>query len=333
MKLVIPVLSLETGGTRFIYQLANEMVDKGHSVQIVLPANAALAWPLKAQITRVKELTPATIPPGDFILPNFYPTVFPAWESKKGRVVRLSLGYEPLWVKEKEKEKALASYLINIPIISISEWHRQLILQGTGRNSTVIPGGVDSKIFCPYPKKSLSTGRLLIAYILRSKEHGYTWKGSEDFWGACQKLDKLVPAFDIQVVAPEGANYPAPLPYEIVKARSDIEMAHFYAQADIFVSTSYFESFSMPPLEAMACGTAVVTTDNGGNRDYAKNGENCLLVPPSDTQQLTKVLAHLLAQVTVRDQLAQAGRNFAQAWTWRHSADKLEAFLLQLARN
>ncbi|MDR3602254.1 MAG: glycosyltransferase family 4 protein [Desulfosporosinus sp.] len=329
MKLVIPVLSLETGGTRFIYQLANELVDKGHNVEIVLPENAAVAWPLRAQITRVKELTPATIPPGDFLLPNFYPTVFPAWESKKGRVVRLSLGYEPLWVKE--TEKALASYLIDAPIISLSEWHRQLILENTGRNSTVIPGGVDSTVFRPSPKKSLSTGRLTLAYILRSKEHGYTWKGSEDFWEACRQLTQLVPNFDIQVAAPEGANYQAFRPYEIVKTTSDTEMAKFYAQADIFVSTSYFESFSMPSLEAMACGTAVVTTDNGGNRDYAKNGENCLLVPPSDIIQLTQTLAHLLTQHKVRCQLAQTGLHFAQSWTWQHSANKLEALLLKLS--
>lgn len=330
MKLVIPVLSLETGGTRFIYQLANELVDRGHNVEIIIPENAAIAWPVRAQITRIKALTPEAIPPGDFLLPNFYPTVFPAWESKKGRVVRLSLGYEPLWVSE--KEKALASYLIDAPIISLSQWHRQLILQGTGRNSTVIPGGVDTTIFRPFPKKSLSTGRLTIAYILRSKEHGYTWKGSEDFWEACQLLTPLIPAFDVQIVAPEGADYQAPLSYEIVKAETDAEMSQFYAQADIFVSTSYFESFSMPLLEAMACGTAVVTTDNGGNRDYTKNGENCLLVPPSDTRQLTLKLAQLLTQEHLRNQLALNGLQFAQSWTWRHSADKLEALLFKLAR-
>ena len=331
MKLVIPVISLETGGTRFIYQLANELVDKGHNVEIVLPENASVAWPLRTKITRVKELTPDTIPPADFILPNFYRTVFPAWESKKGQVVRLSLGYEPLWVKE---EKALASYLIDAPIISLSQWHRQLILQGTGRDSTVIPGGVDSTVFRPLPKKSLSTGRLTIAYILRSKEHGYTWKGSEDFWEACRRLAQLVPTFDVQVVTPEGAGYHTshPYPYEIVEATTDSEMARFYAQADVFVSTSYFESFSMPLLEAMACGTAVVTTDNGGNRDYAKNGENCLLVPPSDINQLTLALTHLLTQEKERNKLAQTGLHFVQSWTWRHSADKLEALLYQLAR-
>ena len=305
MKIVIPVLSLETGGTRFIYQLANELVNKGHNVEIVIPENASVAWPLRTQITRVKELTPDTIPPADFILPNFYPTVMPAWESKKGRIVRLSLGYEPLWVKE--TEKALASYLIDVPIISISQWHRQLILQGTGRDSTVIPGGVDTTVFQPANKLSLSTGRPTIAFILRSIEHGYIWKGTEDFWEACRNLASLVPNFDIRVVAPEGANYQAPLPYEIVKAYSDTEMALFYAQADIFVSTSYYESFSMPALEAMACGTAVVTTDNGGNRDYTKNGQNCLLVPPSDIKQLSLALAQLLTQEKERNQLALNG--------------------------
>ncbi len=330
MKIVIPVLSLETGGTRFIYQLANELVNKGHNVEIVIPENASVAWPLRTQITRVKELTPDTIPPADFILPNFYPTVMPAWESKKGRIVRLSLGYEPLWVKE--TEKALASYLIDVPIISISQWHRQLILQGTGRDSTVIPGGVDTTVFQPANKLSLSTGRLTIAFILRSKEHGYVWKGTEDFWEACRNLASLVPNFDIRVVAPEGANYQAPLPYEIVKAYSDTEMALFYAQADIFVSTSYYESFSMPALEAMACGTAVVTTDNGGNRDYTKNGQNCLLVPPSDIKQLSLALAQLLTQEKERNQLALNGLQFAQSWTWRQSAENVEALLYQLAR-
>ncbi len=328
MKIVIPVLSLETGGSRFIYQLANQLVDKGHNVEIVLPEKSSIAWPLRTQITRVKELTSDTLPAADFILPNFYPTVFPAWESKKGQVVRLSLGYEPLWVKE--TEKALASYLIDAPIISISQWHRQQILQGTGRDSTVIPGGVDTTVFRPSPKLSLSTGRLTIAYILRSKEHGYLWKGAEDFWEACQLFAQSVPDFDIQVVTPEGAHYQAPLPYKILKADSDYEMAHFYAEADIFVSTSYFEAFSLPPLEAMACGTAVITTDNGGNREYTKNGENCLVVPPSDTKQLTLALTQLLTQENLRNQLAHVGSQFALPWTWQRTADKVEDLLLQL---
>lgn len=329
MKIVIPVLSLETGGTRFIYQLANEIAARGHEVEIVVPENAVVSWPLHTKLTRVKELTPQSIPGCDFILPNFWPTVFPAWESGKGQVVRLSLGFEPLWVRE--KEKALATYLIDAPILSISQWHRQIIYQETGKDSTVIPGGVDTQQFIPGPKLSRYPGsKPTIGYILRSKEHGYTWKGSEDFWEAIKITAQHYPHFKLQIVATEGAAYPSPIPYEKIIAPTDREMSRFYAQADIFVSTSYFEAFALPPLEAMACGTAVITTDNGGNRDYAKNRENCLVVPPSDIKQLAQALFYLLTHPHERQRLALAGLRTAQEWTWSKSAERLETFLLSL---
>ena len=328
MKLIFPVLSLERGGSRYIYQIANEMSAKGHQVEIVIPERGVITWPLRTKVTRVGGLNPHSIPPGDFIFPNFWPTVFPAWESKKGQVVRLSLGFEPLWVME--KNQALATYHLDIPIISISQWHRQIILQEVGKDSFVLPGGVDTRIFYPRPKRSLSTGRPTIAYILRSKEHGYTWKGSEDFWEAIKEVKKVFPHFDLLIVAPEGATPHGPIPYERVIAYEDNAMADFYGQADIFVSTSYFEAFAMPPLEAMACGTAVITTDNGGNRDYARNGENCLVVPPSDISQLTEAILKLLTQQELRQKLAQKGWEFVQTWTWRHRADQLESYLYQL---
>ena len=85
-----------------------------------------------------------------------------------------------------------------------------------------------------------------------------------------------------------------------------------------------------PPLEAMACGTAVVSTDCGGNRDYVRNGENCLLVPPSDIEQLSAAIYHLLTQDTERQRLASSGHLFAQTWTWQRTADQVEAFLMSL---
>jgi len=66
MKIVFPVLSLEMGGgARFIYQLANALVDRGHDIEVVMPENAAQVWPLRAKLTRVKELTSSSIPSGD----------------------------------------------------------------------------------------------------------------------------------------------------------------------------------------------------------------------------------------------------------------------------
>lgn len=329
MKIVFPVLSLETGGgARFIYQLANALLDKGHDVEIIIPKKGALAWPVRTKITRVKELTPSTIPPADFILPNFYPTVFPAWESKQGRVVRLSLGYEPLWVKDANLAKQ--TYLIGAPILSISQWHRKLILDQIGLDSTVISGGVDTSVFHPYPKLSNETDRKSIFYIMRAKTHGYTWKGNDDFLEACKRLKGQIPDFDIFIIVPEREAFESPVPYIIKTAYTDLEMARLYAQADLYVYSSYFEAFGLPPLEAMACGTAVITTDCGGIRDYAKHEQNCLIIPPSDIDQLTSFMYRLLSNDHERERLAVTGHHLAQPWTWQRTADQVETFLRSL---
>ncbi|MDL2248528.1 glycosyltransferase [Tyzzerella sp. OttesenSCG-928-J15] len=49
-----------------------------------------------------------------------------------------------------------------------------------------------------------------------------------------------------------------------------------YRNADIFLSTSLYESFPSPPGEPKASGTAVLSTYNGGTNTYAVPCENCL---------------------------------------------------------
>ena len=329
MKLVFPNQALGLGGgARFVCELANGLVRRGHDVEIVIPEEGSIVWPLRATVTRVKELTATAIPAGDFIIPNFYQTVMPAWEAQKGRVVRLSLGYEPLWIKD---DTARQTYLINAPIVCLSEWQRLMILHGTGRQSTVIHGGVDPSIFHPYTKLSHTTGKKTVFYIARSPHYGYTFKGARDFWAAMTKLEGLVPPFNLHIVHPEPDSLDAPLPCIEMKPADDMAMAQLYGEADVFVFSSYFEAFGLPPLEAMACGTAVVTTDCGGNRDYARHGENCLVVPPSDIEQLTAAIRHLLLNDADRKRVAEAGFKLASTWTWERTAEQFERILVQIA--
>ncbi|KJS03924.1 MAG: glycosyltransferase [Peptococcaceae bacterium BRH_c4a] len=325
MKIVIPALSLEKGGgARFLYQLGNALVDKGQDVEFIIPESGCMEWPVRAKITRVKKLTPGCFPSADFILPNFYPTVMPAWQSQQGRVVRLSLVYEPLCIPNADVSKA--TYYIGAPIFTISQWQRLIVLSQVGFDSTVISGGVDPIFFRPYPKLSVQTGRKTVFYIMRG--FGYTWKGNADFTEACIRLKERLPAFDVVIVNPEPGAVNPPFPHMTRTADNDREMALLYAQADLFVYTSYYESFGLPPLEAMACGTAVVTTDCGGNRDYTRNGKNCVVVPPSDINALTESMYRLLINDSERQSLADAGQVFTRSWTWQRTADQLLSALM-----
>jgi len=329
MKIVFPVMSLETGGgARYIYQVANGLVDRGHEVTIVMPEQGTLAWPVKSTVLRVNSLSPSTIPEADFILPNFWPTVMPAWESQKGQVVRLSLGYEALWVPHPKRIKK--TYKIGAPIISISNWHRQTLWDNVRVHSEVIHGGVDTRIFRPAPKLSKATGRKRIFYILRSKSYGYFWKGAEEFIEACQSIKQQLPDLDIQVVTPDEFTDVNSNLYTLNGTPDDQLMAQLYGGADLFVFNSRFEALGLPPLEAMACGTAVVTTDCGGSRDYTRNRENCLIVSPGDANKLAEAMIELLQDDILREKLAFAGHDFAQSWTWDRTTDKVEQFLQRL---
>ena len=55
------------------------------------------------------------------------------------------------------------------------------------------------------------------------------------------------------------------------------KVPEIYAQSDILIKTSLLESFSYPPLEMMATGGYVLAVPNGGNIEYLKDNENCLL--------------------------------------------------------
>lgn len=220
------------------------------------------------------------------------------------------------------------TYSIDAPILTISEWQHEIILQETGRDSTVIHGGVDGSVFHPCPKPSRQSGRKTIFYILRGP--GYTWKGNEDFFQAYERLRARFSGFDITAVAPEGLTFTGSIPCAIKKAPTDEHLARLYGEADLFVYTSYYEAFGLPPLEAMACGTAVVTTDCGGTRDYARSGENCRVVPPSDIGQLTEAIYELLSDDAQREHLARNGYLQAQAWSWQRTAAEVERFLLSL---
>jgi glycosyltransferase involved in cell wall biosynthesis len=80
-------------------------------------------------------------------------------------------------------------------------------------------------------------------------------------------------------------------------------LPRYYRAADIVSLPTHNETFGMVNLEAMACGTAVLTTDLPGIRQYATDGRSCLLVPPGDVDRLAKLLKTLVASPSLRREL------------------------------
>ena len=93
--------------------------------------------------------------------------------------------------------------------------------------------------------------------------------------------------------------------------RDDVE--RLMAASDVVVCASDFESYGKANLEAMACGTPVVSTNRGGPAETVRDGETGYLAPPRDPQALAERVLALLQDEDQRQQMGQAARQHVVA--------------------
>ncbi|MEQ8841485.1 MAG: glycosyltransferase family 4 protein [Acidimicrobiales bacterium] len=100
-----------------------------------------------------------------------------------------------------------------------------------------------------------------------------------------------------------------------------------YAETRVFVQASRNEGFGLTPLEAMACGAALVSTDCGGSRDYARPGLTADVVPVEQPSALADAVIRLLDDEPRRLRYAQAGMHHAMTFDWDRSSEHLAEIL------
>ncbi len=102
---------------------------------------------------------------------------------------------------------------------------------------------------------------------------------------------------------------------------SDLELVALYSMADVFAFPSFSEGFGVPPLEAMACGAPVITSNTSSLPEVV--GDAALLVDPFDKHALAKAITRLLEDEQLREDLRQKGYQQAKQYTWPESARKM----------
>ena len=113
--------------------------------------------------------------------------------------------------------------------------------------------------------------------------------------------------------------------FNLVDNVSQAEMVQQYQCSDVFLATGYPEGFGLPPLEAMACGAAVVGFTGGAAAEYMIHNETALVVPDGDTAGAASELRRLLSDGALRERLRLAGLTQSQIYT----ADRVRQQLVQ----
>jgi len=218
----------------------------------------------------------------------------------------------------------------------------------------VIPAGVDTERFRPIPMETakahigIPLERKLILYVGRIEP----LKGIETLFRAIAILAKETPCLCdnicISIIGGEGENTEATRSAEeerLRELREQLELRdlvtflgskdqdalpHYYSAAYVVVVPSYYESFGMVAVEAMACGVPVIASKAGGLMYTIQDGLTGLLFPANSPSALADRLCLLLDEPDLRDKMGENARQWAQRFGWPAIADQIVALYGEL---
>lgn len=201
---------------------------------------------------------------------------------------------------------------------------------------TVVPVGVDTDVFRP-PTTPRVPGR-----IVATASADVPLKGLVPLLEAVAKLRT---ERDVELVVVGRAREGGPALQAIerlgladavrfVAGLGEPELVRLFGSAHVAVVPSLYEGFSLPAIEAMACGTPLVATTGGALPEVVgADGVTALHVPPADPEALAAAVARLLDDPELAARLGAAGRErVVQRYTWQAVAEQTVAWYRAVLR-
>jgi len=286
---------LVCGGIRKILTVANGLIDRGHEVDIAVfsDAPASCSWmEVKANIIRFEDAS-------DYDVAMVITAT--SWEYLNRTNARLKawwwLGFEAGYFKTQSWYDA---YQQDYFIFANSPWTAQMAEIIYHRKIPVVIGGIDPKLFHPVEVKK--EYELLCCAPEDKPEKGW--------WEMKRAADILG----------------LPLENWAIKNLKQEEVATEYSKAKIFIAMPTLEGAYNPTLEAMACGLPCIISDCGGITHYARNEENCLVIP-RHTGALIQAIERLRNDQELQNKFIKNGLDITKTFTWEKCIDDIEALL------
>ncbi|HVO76309.1 MAG TPA: glycosyltransferase, partial [Ignavibacteriaceae bacterium] len=211
---------------------------------------------------------------------------------------------------------ALKTYTLNLHLLTMAKWLQRWLKEKFGRDSIYATNGINEEII--YPVEPIEKKKDKVRVLLEGPIN-LPYKGMEDAF-------KAVNGLDCEVWCVSSAGEPKPewkcdrFFYQVPLEK----MKEIYSSCDILLKMSRVESFSLPPLEMMACGGTAVLGDVTGIDEYAIHNYNALIVAQGDVKGAHEALKFLIENKDFRMQLISNGKKTAEQRRWDPTIDILE---------
>ncbi len=318
------------GGVGVIFEFANALAARGHTVQILhhgifgkaVDGLDEIDWftfhpAVVHQFTGIVDPEPDEIPSADIFF-GFAPS--DRFDERYGLPVVLIQGYGmfPPGVEDH-------AFKTPCPKVCVARWLVELGIEKfkmPAHQFVHVPPGLHHENFAIRIPIEKRPPRITFLHNTHRK------KGADVAIAALELVRAQVPDVDVQAFGTFdlGPNFPDWIHHHRSPGHAEL-VDSIYNTTSIFLSPSRLEGFGLPAVEAMACGAALVATASGGTADYALHDETALVCESEDHEGLAAHMLRLLADDSERIRLARAGHAYVQRYDWANAGAELEGFL------
>jgi len=331
-----------SGGVKCTVKAANGLLQRGHKVRLLVNKNnpsirsqlrnlwIGLRYPLgndwldmfEGTIERFNNIERCTFEDGEIVLAAGWWAGIEMRRLQNPRIIKVHYIHGML----RDSKQMRAAWGEDLPKIAVASYLEEVIEKTCGqRVMAVIPNGVDTNEYYPTVPENQRNG---VGTIFGRGYH----KDPQTVLGVLEKLCQVCPEKPQRVFG--ACRMPKKMHRRIYSRLPSTEkIRDIYSSSLVWFVGSYSEGFPAPPLEAMACGCAVVATDCGGPRDIIVDGENGFLVEVGNVGQIVDRVKVLLEDGELRQRFVEKSRETVRKFSWDSSVDKLEEVLYRLARN
>lgn len=317
-----------SGGMQIVIRHVNELKKRGYNVVILTFTEYEPSPWLKvdAPVHFLDTCSQEFLDNIDIMIATHWSTAPFVSLSKAKRKVYFVQSDERRFILEKRYKQNLIDYIedtykADMEFMTEAIWIQRWLKEEFDKDAYYVPNGLDTEIFHktePIEPKGEKPRVLIEGQI------NYWLKGMEEAYEAIKDID-----CDLWIVSSWGKP-PKHWKYNRFFEKVPFEkMKNLYSSCDIFLKMSKVEGFFGPPMEAMACGCAVIIGKVSGYDEYIKDKKNALVVESGDINGAKKAIKKLIENNDLRKNLIKEGLLVPPNWSWEKSINHLEKMIAE----